>query len=253
MKTRVPDTNRDIERGIRGVEVMIPQAEKDPTRPVYHFRPPARWMNDPCGTIYHKGYYHLFYRLGAHSDRFTVETQLYWGHARSRDLVHWEHLTIALWDSWELHERRCGSGCVVINGKGEPMIFYTHCPADFGPKQQWAALGDEDMIRWEKHPANPMITVESWASPALIEDMNKWANAFVFRAQGRTFMVVGANLKKQVTLPIWEAQDDELVRWNYRRILLQAPKTKLEDMECPNFFPLGDKWVLLCSPGGMVR
>ena len=253
MKKKVPDTNAAIERGMRGLRAAIPQAEKDPTRPVYHFRPLARWMNDPCGTIYHQGYYHLFYQLGAHTDRLTMEAELYWGHARSPDLVHWEHLPIALWASSELGERRCNSGCVVMNGKGEPMIFYTHCPADFGPRQQWAALGDEDLIRWEKHPANPIITAESWASPALIEDMNKWANAFVFRAEGRTFMVVGVNLKEQVTLPIWEAQDDELVRWKYRRILLQAPKTKLEDMECPNFFPLGDKWVLLCSPGGMVR
>jgi beta-fructofuranosidase len=83
--------------------------------------------------------------------------------------------------------------------------------------------------------------------------MIKWGDPFVFRAQGRAFMVVGVNLKKQVTLPIWEAQDDELVSWEYRGLLLQAPKTRLEDMECPNFFPLGDKWVLLCSPGGMVR
>ena len=62
-------------------------------RPQYHFMPQANWMNDPNGLIQWKGVYHLFYQynpvgLGFHS--------MHWGHATSRDLVHWTHLPIAL-------------------------------------------------------------------------------------------------------------------------------------------------------------
>ena len=44
----------------KAVDAAIPLAEKDPTRPIYHFRPPAQWMNDICGAIFYKGYYHIF-------------------------------------------------------------------------------------------------------------------------------------------------------------------------------------------------
>ena len=66
-------------------------------------------------------------------------------------------------------------------------------------------------------------------------------------------MLVGVMLQKEVILPIWEAEDDELLRWKYRGILFRRPKPELKDMECPNLFPLADKWVLICSPGGLVR
>lgn len=44
-------------KAMAAVEAAVPQAAKDPTRPVYHFRPPAQWMNDICGAIYHQGYH----------------------------------------------------------------------------------------------------------------------------------------------------------------------------------------------------
>ena len=69
-------------------------AARDPERPVYHFRPPANWTNDPNGTIYYKGWHHLFYQLNPTAPRGGNQ---HWGHARSRDLVNWEHLPIALW------------------------------------------------------------------------------------------------------------------------------------------------------------
>lgn len=74
------------------VKANIPRAEKDPTRPVYHFRPPAQWMNDISGAIYYKGYYHAFYHYNPFSDsNWGVHNGL-WAHTRSKDLVHWEDL-----------------------------------------------------------------------------------------------------------------------------------------------------------------
>src|SRR5580765_20545 len=111
-----------IARAMASVAEAAPRAEADPTRPVYHFRPPANWMNDPNGPIYHKGYYHMFYQHNPYGDKWG---NMHWGHARSRDLVRWEHLPIALWPSKEAGEEHVFSGCALINDQGQPMIFYT--------------------------------------------------------------------------------------------------------------------------------
>ena len=52
-----------IRKAFEGVQSEKDVALADPTRPVYHFLPPARWMNDPNGAFYQDGWYHLFYQL----------------------------------------------------------------------------------------------------------------------------------------------------------------------------------------------
>jgi beta-fructofuranosidase len=66
------------------LRAAVPLAEADPDRPVYHFHPPANWNNDPNGTIFCRGWHHLFCQLNPSAPRVGNE---HWGHARSRDLV----------------------------------------------------------------------------------------------------------------------------------------------------------------------
>src|ERR1035438_3659613 len=89
-------------RATEAVLAGIPIAEADPERPIYHFHPPSNWTNDPNGTIYYKGWHHLFYQINPFASRLGSQ---HWGHARSRDLVNWEHLPIAIWPSADKGER----------------------------------------------------------------------------------------------------------------------------------------------------
>jgi beta-fructofuranosidase len=238
--------NPAIARAMQSVAAAIPKAEADPTRPVYHFRPPALWMNDPNGPIYHNGYYHVFYQFNPYGDEWG---HMHWGHTRSQDLVHWEHLPIALWPSQEQGEEHCFSGCAWINGQGQPMFFYTKVSPGASEKrldnEQWAAIGDADLVTWEKHPANPILALETHGGPKFEGD---WRDPFIFQEAGRTFIVLGANVADQATVALYEAEDSGLAHWRYRGILYQLPQTQLRFLECPNFFKLDGKWVLLFSP-----
>ncbi|NJN83399.1 MAG: hypothetical protein HC802_14685, partial [Caldilineaceae bacterium] len=159
--------NPAIRQATEAVAAAIPQAEADPTRPVYHFRAPARWMNDPNGPLLIDGVYHLFYQHNPFDD---IHGPMYWGHTTSRDLVFWEHQPIALWPSLELGETDCFSGCGRVNGNGEPLLFYTkvdRSPGGNRVNEQWAAVGGPELITWRKHPRNPILEMETHGGPPL--------------------------------------------------------------------------------------
>lgn len=237
--------NPAIERAMTSVAAAVPQAEADPARPRYHFRPPAQWMNDPNGVIFHNGWYHLFYQHNPYNDGWG---HIHWGHARSRDLVHWEHLPIALWPSLELNEAHCFSGCAALDGQGRPLLIYTSVPNQEDgrpPFAQWAAVGDPDWIHWQKHPANPILALETHGGPPLEAD---WRDPFVFHEAGRAFLVLAGSYDDVAAVALYEAADASLTRWDYRGLLYQTPRSDARLLECPNFVRIGDKWILLTSP-----
>jgi len=210
-------------------------------------------MNDPNGTIYRDGWYHLFYQHNPYGDDWG---HIHWGHARSRDLARWEHLPIALWPSAEKREAHCFSGCAAIDGTGRPMIFYTSIPDQGGPRQgpeQWAAVGDDDLVVWEKHAGNPILSNEVHGGPEVLE----WRDPFVFREGDRTFMVLGGKLSEKdggdAVVLVYEAEGEELTRWRYGGVLFRHPDKGLRNIECPNFTRVGDRYLLMFSPYGPLE
>ncbi|MBU6398986.1 MAG: glycoside hydrolase family 32 protein [Verrucomicrobia bacterium] len=251
--TAAAQGNAAIDRAMASDRAAVARAEADPLRPVYHFRAPANWMNDPNGPIFYRGYYHLFYQHNPYGDAWG---HLHWGHARSRDLVHWTPLPIALWPSLERGEEHCFSGCATINGLGQPMIFYTsiHLGKSAGDyAEQWAAVSDGDLITWRKSTANPVLS-ERLHGDVKVYD---WRDPFLFRNEGKTYLVLGGNLNHgkggQAVVNLYEARNAELTQWKYLGVLFRHPDPKVADIECPNFFQLGDRWVLIVSPYGPVQ
>ena len=225
-------TKADHAKAQAAIQGAVEKASSDPTRPVYHFRPPAQWMNDICGAIYHKGYHHIFYALNPYGDGWGVDGSA-WGHARSKDLVKWEHLPIALLPMTRRGVRRCNSGCVTRDANGRVMIFYTVVPKK-GKRSQWAAVAEDDELLSWRRVKGPLMSVGAAGVPK--NTNGGWSDPFVFKSAGRTFVTF-----KSCGGLVCEAQDKALTKWKY------VGRMEGVSGECPNFFKLGDKWVLLRS------
>jgi len=173
---RAGSTNEMIERAASALQAAVPRAQSDPAHPIFHITAPAQWMNDPNGPIYHNGFYHIFYQLHPFSDG---DGPKYWGHVRSRDLVKWEALPIALWPSTDMGEAGVWSGCCTINGSGEPMIFYTSIAAGPIRPNPRGTVGGHRRQRFD-HLAQ--VSVQSVLSESL-HSTNKiydWRDPFIF-------------------------------------------------------------------------
>ena len=217
-------------------------------RPRYHFQPVANWMNDPNGLIQWNGIYHLFYQYNPNG---PLHGTIHWGHASSPDLVHWTHLPIALTPTPDSPDADgCWSGCAVDNN-GVPTLMYTGITMSRGstpPREtQCIATGDAALRSWTKHPGNPMI-----AAPPPDLEVIGFRDPFVWREGGGWACIVGTGIAgRGGAILLYRSPD--LLRWEYRGLLCEGDATITKPVwagsmwECPQFFPLGDKHVLIFS------
>jgi beta-fructofuranosidase len=234
-----------IAKAMDAIRAATATAEADPSRPVYHFHPPAQWNNDPNGTIFYRRWHHLFYQVNPYGATWG---HMHWGHARSRDMVNWEHLPVALWPSLEKGEEHVFSGAAVLAAGGLPRLFYTSI-GKREPEQWMAAPVDDELIVWEKYAANPILT-QKIHGDRKVED---WRDPFLFQEGGRTYMVCGGNHDRRRRggagqVELYEATKADLTAWKYRGTVFEYRDSSVYNIECPNLFRLGAKWVLLISP-----
>ncbi len=212
----------------------------DPQHPAYHFTSPAHWMNDPNGLIHWQGTYHMFYQ---HNPSDAVWGNIHWGHASSPDLLHWRHHPIALAPDPEGPDAGgCFSGCAV-DDDGTATLIYTGV---FPETQCLARSTASDLATWKKHP-RPVIPappegleLEGFRDPCVWKEGPAWRMALGsgLRGLGGAVLLYGAQT---------------LTSWQYLGILHQKDPQEPEAVphgtmwECPSFFPLGEKWVLLIS------
>jgi len=123
--------------------------DHDPHYPTYHFAGPESWINDANGVIYHKGQYHLFYQYdpilpdGTRSERC-------WGHAVSKDLVHWTDWPVALWPDSSYDRKGVYSGNVIIDDEEIPTAFYTGNIAGGDEAYGMRARSLDGFLTWQK-------------------------------------------------------------------------------------------------------
>lgn len=209
----------------------------------FHFEPTRGWINDPNGLCWFRGQYHAFFQHYPHAPQWGP---MHWGHAVSDDLLHWTELPIALAPDRPYEDAGgCFSGSAVER-EGRLWLFYTSVSKALGQTQSLA--WSEDGIHFEKYPGNPVIAQSpvdpksrDFRDPKVIPWGDGWR------------MVCGAAGADGSARVLLFASSD-LLRWDYVGPLFRAPEPDLGPVpECPDLFPLGDRWVFLYSRIGEGR
>jgi beta-fructofuranosidase len=230
---------------------------RDPLRPQFHLLPRANWMNDPCAPRFFRGKYHMFFQYNPGA---AVWGDMHWAHAVSPDLIYWKHLPVALSPTLGGDD---ASGCFtgsVLPGAHVPTILYTGV-ARSSPDQATirgeglrevqclATSTDPDLLKWEKmekpvlNGPPPGLQVTGFRDPCPWKEGDAW-----YLGVGSGFSKVGG------AVLLYTSRDGR--NWTYLHPLAQGkwnegsqsnPVDTGEMWECPDFFPLGDKHVLLYS------
>lgn len=217
-------------------------------RPQFHFTPDSMWMNDPNGMVYYDGEYHLFYQ---HYPENNVWGPMHWGHAVSEEMIHWEHLPIALYPD-SLGTIFSGSAVIDWNNSSglqdgvlPPMIaIFTHHNMEVEQSEidtfqyQSIAYSNDKGRSWKKYDGNPVLRnpgIRDYRDPKVIwfDEGQKWI--MVLAAYDQVFFYSSSNL----------------IDWTRESEFGLNIGAHEGAWECPELLPLvfdGDeKWILLVS------
>jgi beta-fructofuranosidase len=238
----------------------------DPLRPQYHLLPSHNWMNDPNGPIYFRGRYHMFHQ---YNPRGATWGNMHWAHATSSDMLHWQNEAIAIAPTpGGADSAGIFSGSAVLDN-GKPTVIYTAVAppssADdatlrdgahtWRETQCLAVAQDNDLRSWKKL-SEPVIA----APPAGLE-VTGFRDPTLWREGDNWMLILGSGVRgKGGMILLYTSRD--LRHWTYLHPLVEGspgqgtsvnPVDTGEMWECPDFFPLANKHVLLISTVGKVR
>lgn len=235
----------------------------EPYRPAVHFTPAKNWMNDPNGLVYYKGTYHLFFQHNPSGDRWG---NMSWGHATSRDLMHWTEQPLAIPQTFNDAGQSVEdifSGSVVVdktNSSGfgtrqnPPLVaIYTSAYTDkhptlAGKQAQSLAYSLDAGKTWTKYAGNPVVN----------RDSANFRDPKVFRyngPKGNYWVMVAVEATEHRVL-LYKSRD--LKSWTYLSDF--GPANAVGGLwECPDLFQLGvqgtstRKWVMVVNinPGAV--
>ena len=246
--------NSQVEAAIERNPVHVTNAR---WYPAYHIAPYAGWANDPNGFCTYRGEYHFFYQ---HYPYATHWGPMHWGHVVSKDLVHWEHLPVALEPD---HIYDASGGCFsgsAIEKNGQLYLMYTGhvdlpvISKDYANRIESQNIAvSSDGVNFEKIESNPVIYAPQHPeiSQSDFRDPKMWEH------NGKYYVIVGsrtpttdpAGTEAQGQIVLFESNN--LINWTFKNIIARAEGNQGFMWECPNFATVDGQDVLIFSPQGV--
>ena len=240
-----------ILRDARKYEETRERQIKDEPRPAFHLSTRVGWLNDPNGFSYYNGEYHLFYQYHPYNSHWGP---MHWGHAVSSDLLHWKYLPAALAPDTDYDRDGCFSGSAVSLDDGRQMLMYTGVVKETQPdgstrevQRQCIAIGDE--TDYVKYPGNPVLDENDLPEGGSRFDFR---DPKIWRAPDGTFRCVAGNCTPDKDGRILLFSSEDGLKWKFEKTLISNNGRFGRMWECPDFFELDGKQVLLISPQDML-
>lgn len=254
-----------VSENFAAMEALEAKLARDPRRPQFHLLPKRNWMNDPNGPIFWDGHYHMFFQYNPHA---AVWGDMHWGHAVSEDMVHWQHLPVALSPTPGGPDAAgCFSGSAVIND-GVVTLMYTGvvkaAPGEatindgvhtFRESQCLATATGMNLTAWNKLPQPVIVAPPAGLKVAGFRDPSPWKSGeWWYAAIGSGVLGKGGDVL------LYRSKD--LRHWEYLHTVASGqgeakstanPVSSGDMWECPDLFPLDGKHVLLYSSQGQVH
>jgi beta-fructofuranosidase len=223
------------------IETIEKKVKNCKWRQSYHIQPTTGLLNDPNGFSYFNGEYHLFYQwfpLG------PVHGLKYWYHTKSKDLVHWENVGVAIKPDHDYDSHGAYSGSA-IEHENHLYLMYT---------------GNTRNKQWERHPYQVMAIMNKQGkiiksqSPAISDVPEGYTDHFrdpkVWKSGDTFYAVIGAQRSNSTGCTVLY-KSINLTDWTF----LGEMKTDLEHFgymwECPDYFELDGNGVFVFSPQGL--
>lgn len=239
---------RDLKKLVPLVESLgKADVEADPYRQQFHLQPPVGWLNDPNGLCVYGGQYHAFFQYGPFDVTGGVK---HWGHAVSKDLLHWEPLPVMLYPDEPFDCHGVYSGSALIEGT-EMYLYYTgnvKHPGDFDYIKQGRGHNVCLAVSHDgKTVASKQCLLYNKDYPAGLTCHVRDPKVFAY--EGKYYMVLGARtLEDKGEVLVLESTDK--LHWNHINTLT-TPEPFGYMWECPDLFCLDGQWYLAVSPQGI--
>ncbi len=219
-------------------------------QPRFHVTGGIGWINDPNGFAPYKGEYHLFFQYYPYDTKWGP---MHWGHVKTSDFVRWERLPAALAPDTDYDRNGCFSGSSVELPDGRQLLMYTgvrNVRRRNGKidsfQTQCIAVGDG--VDYDKYEANPVIDASTLPEGASVHDFR---DPKIWREDGKFYAVIG-NRPEDGSGSILLYESEDAIHWQFVSVLAACHNQYGRMWECPDFFELDGKHVLLVSPQEMA-
>jgi beta-fructofuranosidase len=206
----------------------------DRYRPIYHYVNPEGNLNDPNGLAFWNGNWHLFYQAYPPED-----TRQHWGHAISKDLIHWRDLPLAIYPN---PERAVFSGSTLVE-KDRVIAMYHGTMVG----NMVAVSSDPLLLNWEKVTGKAVIPIRSetgFPLPYNVFDPCIWEKDGIYYSLSAGRRNEGPGGKPVRANFLFRSKD--LAKWEYMHEFVEDDIFTLvgDDGACPYFWPIGERYIL---------
>jgi len=210
-------------------------------RPSFHLTGSVGWINDPNGFSLYKDEYHLFYQSHPYTRSWGP---MHWGHVKTNDFVRWERLDTAMAPDQPYDEEGCFSGNAMTLDDGRHLLMYTGVSQGNGYllQQQCIALGDGK--EYQKYENNPVVRTSDL--PDFV-DIRDFRDPKIWKQDGKYYMAAGVRTFNDGGAVLLYSSPD-ILHWTYEGVLDSSKGQYGRMWECPDYFELDGKQVLVISP-----